>query len=839
MKFVRQIAALLTALGGGVAAAPVAITPAALTYVQDFDSLGGGVVAWVNDTTIPGWQVQINNGNTATGNVPPADGSTVLSGLLNLGASGSNERALGSKATGTNNLANLAYAVSFKNDGPRSVALTQLRYTGELWRTNSGTGTPLVPVHEEYTVFAQVSAAAVTNILSGATSPNAAPGTGFTALGAAANWTGPVNTPGATPLDGNAAANRTLITFNPAAALIVPPGQHLTLKWTDANEVGTDGFQGLDDVAVTFSEFDGVLTPAVSNIVRHARNTLTNHDDDTFGFTVNVIASGDSTGTGWTTADVAAPNATTADYGTAVAWSGFPVGSAKSALFQDSATPWITAGLSVDYPRLLGYYPPAGEVIAAAGSLPPEWVADETALTLTMNNGGGAPARTVVSAPLDLTGLAGAKEFRATLNVRDTSSGFEPDDTFLAQLILNDGLSDTIVNLTAAWDTDASGAMNGAELAPGGGTVAAPTLRSYELRQFIPAGMVSARLVLSGNNNSPNETFTVAGIVLDTAPRYTIGWQYDGTALTDILSDSASAPAVEWINDPQRHTLDMTTGGTGDKVVISEVLDLTATGTVWFSAVLRARETSTGTNFETTDRFKAELIIDGGTGGEQIINLIAPYDTGDGATAIGGAANGAPNGYLNGYTGTAAAPATALEDYNANRQRDEFNRRGLSGDLLTDHNLPLSAIIPATAGTVQLRIAGAGISGTEFFTVSRAIFSTVSPAHDSDGDGNPDLAELTDGTDPHDAASLFTATTLTSGPGGAQVAGFPTVPGRSYRGYFSTDLATWTRDDSVPLVTGDGTVQTWTLPVLVAPAARHYLKVLVGFTPADFPPTLP
>jgi hypothetical protein len=206
-----------------------------------------------------------------------------------------------------------------------------------------------------------------------------------------------------------------------------------------------------------------------------------------------------------------------------------------------------------------------------------------------------------------------------------------------------------------------------------------------------------------------------------------------------------------------------------------------------------------------------------------------------------GGPNGPPNGYLNGYQGIAIVPATAEDDYNNNKVRDEFNIRagGEIADESINNTFALSAVIPAGANSVQLRIYGAGVASSEFFTVSQVVFSTVAPNVDSDGDGVTDLTELVDGTDPHNATSLFTVTTITSGPGGAQVVGFPTVAGRVYRGYFSTDLRTWTRDDSVPLVTGDGTVQSWTLPVLAAPGARHYLKVLVGFTANDFPATLP
>ena len=117
-------------------AAPVPISGTS-SYTQNFNGLGTSSVAWVNDATIPGWYAQINNGTTATGNAQAADGNTVLSGLLNLGSSGAADRALGSKATSTGNLANISYGVHFQNTGTRPLLVTQITYTGELWRSNS------------------------------------------------------------------------------------------------------------------------------------------------------------------------------------------------------------------------------------------------------------------------------------------------------------------------------------------------------------------------------------------------------------------------------------------------------------------------------------------------------------------------------------------------------------------------------------------------------------------------------------------------------------------------------------------------------------------------------
>ncbi len=1040
MKNSPLILAALAVCHSTALAAPISITAGSLSYTQDFNSLGTASVPWTNDSTIPGWYAQIFNGTTATGSAQAADGAAVLSGLLNLGTAAAADRALGSKATGTGNIANIAYAVSFQNNGTKPVAFTGLQYTGELWRTNTGTGAPLVAVDEEYAVFYQVSATAVINILSGTSNATAAAGAGFTALGAGANWVNPLNSPLGTALDGNAPANRTTVTFSPSG-VTVPPGQFLMIKWTDANEGGTDGFQGIDDVIATFVELDGALTPSFSSATRlDPLNTPADPTDDTFGFTASVAGSGTGLSASWATASVNPPagNANTAAYGASVIWTGFPVSGPKTVSFTDAANAIYTAALTVQVPRLIGdnnLVAPVG-LVTTNGTTFTNWVVNETLRTLTQNNATQVD-HVVDSAPINLSAI-GNVQVSATLDaITGASSGFEALDAFGLQLII-DGAAP--VSILGASDVDSNGRLNGAAAAGGPelpDTTLVSTTKTFNFTGFVPASANSLVIRIIGNSNSASETFVVKNIVLSNPPptlqavvsgpvvlnnqgtpaagddtltapvtitpinlgastgwtsnalpasglysaanpvsfgplsaaaspvsiiltdtgnpaatsaftitapvpvitlstasnivrhengpgladdtvsfdvtvtgtnggptwtasgaaagtgafglanvtvsvatspavvifsdtsyptvtqnvsvaiptRYTIGWQYDGVTLTDVFSDVAAVPAPEWVNDPALHTLNMSAGGTTDKIVASDVLNLSGTGTVHFSALLRARETSTGTNFETTDRFKAELLIDGGLVPANVIKLVSAWDSGDGASATAVATsglNGPANDYINGYQGTAAldlisnidyavAPLVAEDEYNANKVRDEFNTRagGQIADTPINNTFALSAIVPAGANSVQLRIYGANDAGSEFFTVSQVVFSTVAPTADTDGDGVPDLTELVDGTNPLDPASVFTVTTLTSGPGGAQVVGFPTVAGRVYRGYFSTDLAIWTRDDSVPLVTGNGTVQSWTLPVLAAPAGRHYLKVLTGFSATDFPATLP
>ena len=222
------------------------------TYTQNFDSLGIATAPWVDNTTLAGWYAGMNNNLTADGNLTISDGSdTALTALLNLGTAGAADRALGSKATGTGNFANIAYGVVFQNTSARTLDITNIGYAGELWRSNTTVGgaTP-----EQWFTYTKVAAAAITNVEPGVAGPTPDPGT-FTAA-AALNWSSPsaANNPVDTQKDGNLAANRIVMSADPN--VLVPAGQYFMFRWVDTNQAGTDGHQGIDDFSITFANID-------------------------------------------------------------------------------------------------------------------------------------------------------------------------------------------------------------------------------------------------------------------------------------------------------------------------------------------------------------------------------------------------------------------------------------------------------------------------------------------------------------------------------------------------------------------------------------------------------
>lgn len=267
LRFSRRFACSLllgaTALiASGASAYAIISVPGPVTYTQTFDALGTATAPWVNDSTIPGWIAGINANNTPNGNLQVADGADAgaLAGLLNLGSAGAGERALGSKATTGGNAANIAFGVVFRNTSSQALVVTGVTYTGELWRTNAtAAGLP-----EQWVLFYKTSSTPITDVEPG-TSADAANTGSFTPF-PAVNWSSPTNLPAASPLDGNAAANRLTLTGNPNVA--INPGDYFMVRWVDTNRSGTDGYQGIDDVSITFSSAFGTNLANISTRLR-------------------------------------------------------------------------------------------------------------------------------------------------------------------------------------------------------------------------------------------------------------------------------------------------------------------------------------------------------------------------------------------------------------------------------------------------------------------------------------------------------------------------------------------------------------------------------------------
>jgi hypothetical protein len=323
-------------------------------------------------------------------------------------------------------------------------------------------------------------------------------------------------------------------------------------------------------------------------------------------------------------------------------------------------------------------------------------------------------------------------------------------------------------------------------------------------------------------------------VTVQVPDKYIIGQSDLSGTLVDITTNLTIGPDLQWINDPLERTLSLSDAGTTIREVVSETLDLSAQNEVFFSARLRAVETSTSSNFEPGDQFNAQLVYTVGPTAFGI-NLISPLDVGNGAPATTGTlggANGPPNGFLNGYSGAAGTDledgtiyATAAEDYAAHVDRDELNPQNLGVEAQLDSTFIFNATIPAEAESAFLIIRGVGVNTAEQFIVSDILFSTTEPAGDRDGDGMLDEYEIANELNPFDASDRdldldgdgrsnymeSVAGTAANDPNSAlriidynltDTTGsltWSSIPGRIYQVQFSTDLENWTNlPDDIP-----------------------------------------
>lgn len=202
---------------------PVSLTNTSLLYSQNFNGLAssGTSNTWANDTTIPGWYSTIatyRTDNTNTG------------GLYSYGSTSSTERALGSVAS---NSTSIFYGVRLVNNTGSTINSLRVGYIGEQWRTANNT-TP------QKLNFSYQTGTNLTSLNTGIWTP-------FSSL----DFNAPIANSSASPLDGNLAANRTVIAprrINLATPLAA--GEEIMLRWEDIDDSGFDHGLAIDDFSL-------------------------------------------------------------------------------------------------------------------------------------------------------------------------------------------------------------------------------------------------------------------------------------------------------------------------------------------------------------------------------------------------------------------------------------------------------------------------------------------------------------------------------------------------------------------------------------------------------------
>lgn len=399
---------------------------------------------------------------------------------------------------------------------------------------------------------------------------------------------------------------------------------------------------------------------------------------------------------------------------------------------------------------------------------------------------------------------------------------------------------------SVSFDAIVNGANGGPRFSVSGATASRNTYGTAPVRFTIPAGFAPFSVTISDVSYPEVNQTTLINAPIE----FVIG-QTNFGALQDLTTVASDAP---WANDFLARTTTINAGTATDAVVASRIIDLSTVGAVSFSAKFNVADTSAGSNMEVTDRFRAELIIDAGLPSQQIVNLVDQWDKGNGASAtavLTGGANGPKDGYINGYSGTAALdlislidyaipPLVAEDEYNANRERDEFNIRNEIADVSINNDFALSHAIPAAANSVQFRFMAQGINGSESGTVSEVLFSAAAGSSDNDGDGVSNTDEAIMGTDPNNANDVLRIAQNAANP---SLMTFPTKAGRFYRLYVSDDasapghLQSW-KDSGLATIVGNGNSGSFT--VIPNPGVtRRFYRLHVMESNGPWAPTRP
>lgn len=329
---------------------------------------------------------------------------------------------------------------------------------------------------------------------------------------------------------GTAAAPQAISADVPLPSTVAAGGT-VYLLWADQNSAGTDASYHIDNFAVTKSNL-AILTPTISNVVRHPGVNPEDLSDDTVSFDVKVDVLNPSPGTpGWTTTGPFPAPAITGSYGTTYSIPNVPVSVIPITIgLADQTDPLSVSSLTLSSASLPNYAAlnlisgsPQYVLTDTASAIP--WNANGLSMSLTQTGGGGTVPYAASTTPITFS--AGSPKFVSlTLEVQDNSTGsnFETEDVLKVELVTDAGTQ----LLTGLFDRNGSGFINGY-------TSGAPPLdyasnlfldefnrdfvgeadvftNSWLLHGIIPAAATTAHILVTGLNNSSTETFRILDV---------------------------------------------------------------------------------------------------------------------------------------------------------------------------------------------------------------------------------------------------------------------------------------------------------------------------------------
>ena len=244
---------LILAWCQNVRAQAFTFTSGQLTYNENFDGMGAAGTTYLN-----GWSGARYAGTGAIGPLPlvVTDGSANSGAVYNVGTTGVDERALGTLGSGSTVPRIGAF---FTNSTGSTISQVSLSGVMEQWRSGS-TNTVTEICAFEYSTDA-------TDLLTGTWTPI----TSFDLVEKI------IASTTAAALDGNLPDNQTAITAA-LIGIVWPTGTNLWIRWSDVNDLGSDGIYSIDNLSMTVSSTASPVISVTSPVTGNQWKQGTTHD---------------------------------------------------------------------------------------------------------------------------------------------------------------------------------------------------------------------------------------------------------------------------------------------------------------------------------------------------------------------------------------------------------------------------------------------------------------------------------------------------------------------------------------------------------------------------------
>lgn len=224
-------------------------------YTQNFNSLpnttdGSTLATWTQNGTLPGWYIDEGNaGATCSGTacddrpIIEATYTTINNGGNAYVFAAGSDRSIGSRAAGSSGT--VYFGVRIANNTGATISSLYIDYYGEQWSIAEN------QANVNSFVLEYQTGATVTSLTAGTWT---ATGLNFSQIYSSAQSAGMGGSACAgtsaqcLALDGNAAANRTLV--QGCINVTIPAGEEIMLRWADVNDGANDHHMQIDDVSI-------------------------------------------------------------------------------------------------------------------------------------------------------------------------------------------------------------------------------------------------------------------------------------------------------------------------------------------------------------------------------------------------------------------------------------------------------------------------------------------------------------------------------------------------------------------------------------------------------------